>query len=244
VHQATLTTEPNGQADSSKDSLIASSWHTLFTVCFLAIHAYVGTIWAAHSRAGLGPARPLLYLRIIFLEFVALGVVVAGVKRRGVSLQTVFGKRWQSIGQVFLDLGLGICLLFLSTMLVSIIGGHQHNASQDQSIGYLLPQGSLEMALWIAVSLSAGICEEAVYRGYLQRQFSALTGNVWAGIVLSAAAFGGVHIYQGVQRASVIAVSAVLFAWFAHWRKTVRPGMFAHALQDAIAPLLLRMMRH
>ena len=158
-------------------------------------------------------------------------------------MQTVFGKRWQSIGQVFLDLGLGICLLFLSTMLVSVIGGHQGGGSPDQSIGYLLPQDSLEMALWIAVSISAGICEEAVYRGYLQRQLGALTHNVWVGMVLSAAAFGGVHIYQGVQRASVIAVSAVLFGWFAHWRKTVRPGMFAHALQDGVAPLLLKMMR-
>jgi membrane protease YdiL (CAAX protease family) len=43
-----------------------------------------------------------------------------------------------------------------------------------------------------------------------------------------------------VRRAAVIAVSGVLFGWFAEWRKTVRPGMFAHALQDGIAPLLLR----
>lgn len=243
VHQAILTTEANEQPDSSKDGLIASPWHTLFTVCYLAILAYWGTIWAAHSRAGLGPSRPFLYLRIIFLEFVALGIVVAGVKLRGISLQTVFGKRWQSMGQMFLDLGLGICLLFLSTMLVSIIGGHQRGDSANGSIQYLLPQGSLEMVLWIAVSISAGICEEAIYRGYLQRQFGALTRNGWLGIVLAAAAFGCVHIYQGVGRAAVIAVSALLFGWFAQWRKTVRPGMFAHALQDAIAPLLLKMMR-
>jgi uncharacterized protein len=243
MHQAILTTEPTEQTDSSRRSLIASPWHTLFTVCYLAAHAYVGTIWAAQSRAGLGPSRSFLYLRIILLEFVALGIVVAGVKLRGASMQAVLGKRWQSAGQVFLDLGLGICLLFLSTMLVSIIGGHGGGGSANRLIGYLLPQGSLEMALWIIVSISAGICEEAVYRGYLQPQLGALTNNVWVGMVLSAAAFGGVHIYQGVQRASVIAMSAVLFGWFAHWRKTVRPGMFAHAFQDGVAPLLLKMMR-
>lgn len=236
------TSAPTEESDSSK-GLIASPWHTLFIVCFLAIRAYWGTIWAAYSRAGFGPSRPFLYLRIIFLEFVALGIVVAGVRLRGASLQTVFGKRWQSIRQAFLDLGLGICLLFLSTALVSIIGGHQSGGSPDQSIGDLLPQGSLEMGLWIVVSISAGICEEAIYRGYLQRQLGALTHNAWVGIVLSAATFGGVHIYQGAQRASVIAASAVLFGWFAYWRKTVRPGMFAHAFQDEVAPLLLKMMR-
>ena len=243
MDQAIVVNRPEAQTDGGKDSLIASPWHTVFTVCFLAIGAYWGTIWAARSRAGLGPSRPYLYLRIIFLEFVTLGLVAAGVRLRGVSLQTVFGDRWKSAVEFFRDLGLGICLLLLTTVLVSVIGGHQRGSSPDQSIGYLLPQGSLEMALWMAVSISAGICEEALYRGYLQRQLGAITRNSWVGIVLSSAAFGGVHIYQGVKRASVIAVSAVLFGWFAHWRKTVRPGMFAHALQDGIAPLLLKMMR-
>ena len=95
----------------------------------------------------------------------------------------------------------------------------------------------------MVVSLVAGICEEAVYRGYLQRQFSALCRNVPAGIVLSAATFGAAHLYQGIARASVIAASGVLFGWFAYWRKSVRPGMVAHTLQDAVAPLLLRAMR-
>jgi len=42
----------------------------------------------------------------------------------------------------------------------------------------------------------------------------------------------------------VIALSAILFGVVAHWRGTPRPGMFAHALQDAIAPLLLKLVRH
>jgi hypothetical protein len=42
----------------------------------------------------------------------------------------------------------------------------------------------------------------------------------------------------------VIAASAVLFGVVAQWRETVRPGMFAHAFQDAIAPLLIKLMHH
>jgi membrane protease YdiL (CAAX protease family) len=54
--------------------------------------------------------------------------------------------------------------------------------------------------------------------------------------------FGGAHLYQGFSRAFVIFVSAILYGWFAHWRGTVRPGMFAHGIQDAIAPVLIRAM--
>ena len=100
------------------------------------------------------------------------------------------------------------------------------------------------MLLWVAVSITAGICEEAVYRGYFQRQFTALTHSVLGGILISAVAFGAVHAYQGLQRASVIGAAAILSGLLAHWRGTVRPGMFAHTLQDAIAPSLLKLMRH
>ena len=145
--------------------------------------------------------------------------------------------------EVLGDLGLGIGLLLLSTVLASFLGGHQRGGAPDDRIAHLIPQTSLELVFWMVVSLIAGICEEAVYRGYLQRQFSALCRNVPAGIVLSAATFGAAHLYQGIARASVIAASGVLFGWFAYWRKSVRPGMVAHTLQDAVAPLLLRAMR-
>jgi membrane protease YdiL (CAAX protease family) len=98
--------------------------------------------------------------------------------------------------------------------------------------------------LWFALSIVAGVCEEAIFRGYLQRQLTALTQHVPIGIVLSASAFATVHLYQGCSRALAIAASAILFGLVAHWRRTVRPAMFAHALQDAIAPLLVRLLRH
>jgi membrane protease YdiL (CAAX protease family) len=48
--------------------------------------------------------------------------------------------------------------------LVSL-SGPQHVASVDT----LLPLGLVESMLWVAVSISAGICEELTFRGYLQR---------------------------------------------------------------------------
>jgi membrane protease YdiL (CAAX protease family) len=228
-------------SDTPNEKLLANPWHTVLLLMVLGFYAYWATIRAAQAREGLGPSRPTMYLRTIFFELVFLGIVIAGVKLRGASLQEVLGRRWKTAGEVFLDLGLGIGLLVLSMLVAAILGGHQRTGAADQLVRFLLPQSSIEMALWVLVSITAGICEEAIYRGYLQRQLGALTHNVWVGIILSAAAFGSAHLYQGIRRATVIAVAAVVSGWFAHWRKTVRPGMFAHALQDGIAPLLLKL---
>jgi membrane protease YdiL (CAAX protease family) len=94
------------------------------------------------------------------------------------------------------------------------------------------------MELWIVLSVSAGICEEAIFRGYLQRQFIALTGNIAAGIVLSGIAFGAAHLYQGFPQALQIAVLGVLGGILAHYCKSVRPGMIAHSLQDILGGLI------
>src|SRR5439155_27093116 len=103
-------------------------------------------------------------------------------------LQSVLRQRWKSAAQGFVDLGLEVALLVLSTLLAPILGGHQNAEAANQSVRFLLPQSSMEMGLWILLSITAGICEEAIYRGYLQRQLGALTRNEWSGNALSEAA--------------------------------------------------------
>lgn len=230
--------------NESNSGLIASPWHTLLVVLLEGLNAYRGAVFAQHSQAALLVDRPRMYLRIIFFEFLILATVIVGVRLRGASLKALFGQRWSSFGEMFRDLGLGIALMLTATLVVSILASHSHGQQPDQNIQFLLPRTPLEMLLWLAVSLAAGICEEAVYRGYFQRQFTALSHSVAAGILISAAAFGAVHAYQGWQRALVIAISAIFFGLMAHWRSSTRPGIFAHTLQDAIAPVLIKLIRH
>ena len=90
----------------------------------------------------------------------------------------------------------------------------------------------------MAVSLTAGFCEELIYRGYLQRQFTALTHSVAGGIVLQAIAFALSHGYQGWRFVLLIAVLAAMLGLLANWRRSLRPGMIAHALQDGITGIV------
>src|SRR5258707_1988573 len=145
--------EPVEKNESRNDSprenlhLLASPWHTVFLLLVLGLYAYWATIRAARAQAGLGPSRPTMYLRTIFFELIFLGIVLAGVKLRGASLQSVLGQRWKSAGRVFVDLGLGIGVLVLSTLLAALLWGHQHAGAAKQSVRVLLPPTSVGMGL-------------------------------------------------------------------------------------------------
>src|SRR5262249_39037875 len=110
--------------------------------------------------------------------------------------------------------------------------------SHAASISRLLPNGAAESALWVLLSISAGICEEFVFRGYLQRQLTAFTGHPSIGLLLQSAVFGIAHGYQGLRASLVVALYGALFTALALWRKSLRPGMMAHAWTDIAGGLL------
>ena len=96
----------------------------------------------------------------------------------------------------------------------------------------LLPQTLPEILAWIATSVSAGFCEEYVFRGYVQRQLLALTRSGAGAVVGQGLVFGLMHAYQGWRPVLVIIGMGILFGMLAAWRKTLRVGMVAHAWQD------------
>jgi membrane protease YdiL (CAAX protease family) len=62
---------------------------------------------------------------------------------------------------------------------------------------------------------------------------------VYTGICISAIIFGAAHGYQGTGMMIAIAFYGALFGLLAHFRKSLRPGMMAHAIQDTYSGLAL-----
>lgn len=229
---ATMTESSTGaQSESGLYSRIAWPLHTVLLLAAIGIQAYRSVTHGDQMRA-VNLDRIRMYELTILVEWLMLGFVIVGVRLNGSPLAAVLGGRWHSVREVARDVGIGFAFMVVGVMVTSMIGSH---ADGDRSTQFLLPHGGKEIALWIVVSLTAGICEEAVYRGYLQRQFTALTKNVPAGIILSAGLFGAAHSYQGVRHAAPIAVLGAMTGVLTHWRKSVRPGMIAHAMQDTLA---------
>src|SRR6266581_4840607 len=235
MHQV-LDVEAPMKLSSTTRRSVAPAWHTILVLVVIAASAVRGLLRSSQIRTGLNLNRITLYERTLLFEWLLLGLVLFGVWLKGASLFEVLGDRWRSGKQILRDVGLAVAFLIASIMITSMIGGHSGDA--NKSIQFLLPQSGAERALWVLLSISAGICEEAIYRGYFQKQFIALTNSVPAGIGLSALTFAGSHLYQGLGRATIIGVMAVLGGILAHWCRSVRPGMIAHALQDVIGGFL------
>jgi len=96
--------------------------------------------------------------------------------------------------------------------------------------------------VWFGVSLTAGFCEEIIFRGYLQRAVCRVSNSMLLGVLLSAVVFGAAHGYEGAARMVLIGIYGLMFGLLAWWRKSLRAGMMAHAWHDALSGTVLRML--
>jgi membrane protease YdiL (CAAX protease family) len=64
-----------------------------------------------------------------------------------------------------------------------------------------------------------------------------------AGVLISATVFGAAHGYEGGPRMMLIGIYGLMFGLLAWWRKSLRPGMIAHAWHDAISGAVLHLLK-
>jgi membrane protease YdiL (CAAX protease family) len=90
---------------------------------------------------------------------------------------------------------------FLVWQLVAVRKGgpaRESTRAQVLPLQALLPHDAAEMRLFTGVSVTAGICEELIYRGFVFWYFERLGGTVLA-IAASTLVFGAGHFYQGAS---------------------------------------------
>ena len=172
-----------------------------------------------------------VYLAAIFMDWALFYYCWAGVHRGGGSLWSLSGGRWTSWKSVAVDMG--IVLLFWALwegaayVVATLLG-----PSAAKTVDSLLPKSLLEVTVWIATAITAGICEEMVFRGYLMRQFHALGGSMALAVAGQGVVFGLFHWYQGWKSVVVISVLGVLYGLLAVWRRNLRANIVAHAWAD------------
>jgi membrane protease YdiL (CAAX protease family) len=111
-----------------------------------------------------------------------------------------------------------------------------------EALSWYLPNSPAERRWFAAVALSAGVCEEVLYRGFLLRYFTALLpGLGGTGVVLVAAAlFALAHTYQGPLGAVVTALMALGFTALFVASNSLWLPIVIHALIDLRVLLLWR----
>src|SRR5260370_20528628 len=132
------------------------------------------------------------------------------------TLRAVIGGSWSTPGNARSDFavasGFWISSVFILAVLKLALGlasldpgkAMAQMGEMKKTIGFIAPQSAAEVAAFIVLTMTAGFCEELIYRGYLQKQFFAWTGNLWLAVIAQGFLFGAAHGYQGWQHMILI----------------------------------------
>ena len=190
----------------------------------------------AEVAAGIPNARRAGYRRTLIAQWVIALICLAF---------------WANKGRSWTDLGLAPHLgprLFIGLALAAVAIAfitHQTRAIRRASpqtlqalrpkfrdVEFILPHTRDEFRWFLALSLTAGFCEELLYRGYLfwvLGAFIGLPGAVVAGVVL----FGVGHAYQGKRGIVKTALAGLVMSLIYVASGWLMPAMIVHALIDA-----------
>jgi membrane protease YdiL (CAAX protease family) len=140
-------------------------------------------------------------------------------------------------------------LLYLGDTIIEVIPFITEDEVDKEEIGSsigFLPQTAYEYFHFIFLALTAGICEEFIFRGYFIRYFQTVFSHEYSStlaILIAAAIFGFVHFYQGWRAVVKITAMAIMFGFIFVHTESLWLLVVIHALVDllggAIAWLLL-----
>ena len=245
---------------------VAPIWHTVVLIAAILAISATG---AQRVSAAHGPVHRLAsYAFTSAMELALLAWVLIGLRLRKISFRAIFGVNPAGFRSVATDFGIALVfwvgsmmvllMLAVAWTLIQMAITHQSlfapngqplppSSAQQHTLQTLLelaPSNAQEIAAWAMLCLVAGFVEEAVFRGYLQRQFIAWgRGSVVAGVVFSAILFGGAHAYEGARSMFLIGAFGALLSLLALYRRSLRAGIIAHAWHDLFIGLTISLLK-
>jgi len=191
---------------------------------------------AALINAGQTELRMKLFHKVIWQEW-AIAIAVLGfwfaLGRGGGAIGLVPGSGalvWAGYG-----LAVVVCALIVFQAR-SIIGSpEKRSATLDElgSVTFLLPHTPKELRAFDAVSVTAGVCEEVIYRGYMIAYLMALFGApFWVAGLVSSVLFGFAHAYQGPAGILKTTAAGGMMALLYGLTGSLWAPIVAHAVMD------------
>ena len=99
----------------------------------------------------------------------------------------------------------------------------------------ILPQSPIEILSFLGLAVTAGVCEEFLYRGFALAALHRAGLPVWSAVLLSSALFGLAHLYQGRGGLAGTMILGTLFAAARIRYDSVVPVMLWHVAVDVVA---------
>jgi len=132
----------------------------------------------------------------------------------------------------------GLVLAIVVITAIYRFGGERTRralAVQLRPVAALLPRTAVERRVFAVLAVTAGICEELLYRGFglAALRWVAPDLGTSALIVITGAGFGLAHLYQGRMGVIATGLLGAYFAWIVIATGSLVPVMILHALLDA-----------
>ena len=116
------------------------------------------------------------------------------------------------------------------------------SAEAFTSLSYFLPATRTERRWWVFLAITAGICEEVLFRGFLLQYLhtSPWKLGLTVSLVIAAVVFGLQHLYQGLAGAGGIVVAGLILGLFFIFSGTLLLPVILHAIMDLRLLVMLR----
>jgi len=147
---------------------VAPVWHTACVLLFLLGLVALGLFVLGGDFINHAHNRPLIYAITMAIEWLIVAFIAFGARWQGASLRTLTGGNSPQWRYIALDLGLAIAFLIAANIVLGIVGfilGHLTHAAPNAAIKNFLPHTSLEIALWLLMSLTAAIYSASSFSG-------------------------------------------------------------------------------
>jgi len=181
--------------------------------------------------------RLSLYRSTIAFQWFAVGVAGWRAWARGYSLQ--------QLGLVFQRRGLLVAVAVLGGAILSALHwvnlrrmGRTSSKAREliqQMAERILPRSKPEVATFLVLALTAGVCEEFLYRGFAMAALSRAGLPTWTVILTSAILFGLAHLYQGRGGLVGTLLLGAIFGGLRAATGSLLPPMVWHAMIDIVA---------
>ena len=211
--------------------------HALAAILILALPPRAWLAFRTLLRAGAEqrPAvRKRLYLGAMLTQWALVALVI---------LRWLLSRRlWTAIGLVpvitpgAIGVGIGVAVIvILIVMQLRAASGDsevfERARARLQHVEPLLPHSPGELQRFRMVAVTAGICEELLFRGFLIWYFAHYTGLIQAALI-SSVSFGLGHAYQGVRYVFVTGLLGAFLAAVYLISGSIVLSMLIHTLMD------------
>ena len=219
-----------------------SQWLVLGLVLLLvaADHFIVWQAFIRQSRVDATKARHTLWLRGALLMWVASTLVLWLWITTGVPMSSV-GFSLPEGWRLWLPLAATLALAALQTSsaikLARRPAPSEKLRAQVAGVAAISPRTASELVAFFGVSLTAGFCEELLFRGFLIWVLQPLVG-LWLAAALSALLFGAAHAYQGLPGVIRTGLFGLVFTAIVLLTRSLWPAIVLHAVVDALGGVL------